>query len=87
MTIATSTDEATIETRVRSAPDAEALKSVVLSLGGVSGSRGITYTADDLVLRIDAALLIPELAGRVTRAHGLRAKVCELARRVHDRRS
>jgi len=80
------TDRETIERRVQAAPDADALKRIVAALGALPGSRGRTYTAEDLIARIDAAVLVPSRVDRITRSLGLRDKVRELAQR-NDRRA
>jgi hypothetical protein len=74
-------DHATIEAKVKAAPDADALKGIVAAIDGLPGSRGRIYTARELIDRIDAAVLVPALVDRVTRTLGLRDKVREISRR------
>ncbi|HEY8514238.1 MAG TPA: hypothetical protein VIS07_01855 [Candidatus Binatia bacterium] len=68
-----------VETMVRAAHDADALKSVLAAVGSLPGSRGRVYGAAELIELVDLALQAPALARHVTRSCGLRAKVRELA--------
>jgi len=71
-------DVESVEARVKTAPDAAALKAIVAEIGVLPGSQATLYTAQELTEHIDAALREPALVNRITRTLGLRAKVIEL---------
>ena len=81
-------DVGALETRIKAAPDADALRAIVAELGVVHGSQGKLYTSEELLEHIETALRVPELANQVTRTLGLRDKVRELlglpARSTHE---
>jgi hypothetical protein len=68
-----------MEARVRAARDADALKEIVATIDLLPGSRHL-FTARELIETIEAAVLVPALADRVTRTLGLRDKVKEFTR-------
>ena len=73
-------DVGALETRIKAAPDADALRAIVAELGVVHGSQGKLYTSEELLEHIETALRVPELANQVTRTLGLRAWSFELFR-------
>ena len=53
-------DVGALETRIKAAPDADALRAIVAELGVVHGSQGKLYTSEELLEHIETALRVPE---------------------------
>ncbi|MEY4744087.1 MAG: hypothetical protein RL272_32 [Candidatus Parcubacteria bacterium] len=54
------------------------LKVVINHMGAIEGTGGRTYSAEELMTKIDHAARFPVLLGEITRTNGLREKVGEL---------